>query len=155
MRADASEACVHQEGRQFVAKIAVPAANQKVMVACDGDIIIGYACILLNDDAVFGSLLDNLHVATSWQGTGTGTILIKSAARFIYETASEKKFYLWVLEQNFKARKFYEKLGGKNYETILMPNPDGITSSPTCRYVWMNIDELAELSASLLCAAVT
>lgn len=86
--------------------MSVTATNQKVMVACNDNIIIGFTCIFYNDDSFFGSLPDNLHVVARWQGIGTGSILIKNAARFIYEMASEKKLYLWVSGQIFKALKF-------------------------------------------------
>lgn len=85
-----------ERSASWLKRMSVPATNQKVMVACNDDIIIGFTCIFFNDAPFFGSLPDNLHVVARWQGTGTRSILIKNAARFLYKMASEKKLYLWV-----------------------------------------------------------
>jgi len=33
--------------------------------------------------------------------------------------------YLWVLQENFKAREFYESMGGVSVETTIEHNPGG------------------------------
>jgi hypothetical protein len=45
------------------------------------------------------------------------------------------KFYLWVLELNTNARRFYESLGATNYETVDKKNLDDSVSK-ACRYTW-------------------
>jgi GNAT superfamily N-acetyltransferase len=95
----------------------------------------GFACIYINDDPVFGTLLDNLHVTSSIQKSGIGTMLMKEAARRSYQKDEHSKFYLWVLELNANARRFYENLGATNYETVDKTNLDSSVSK-ACRYTW-------------------
>ena len=44
-----------------------PAPNQRVSIAKEEDGIVGFACLFLDDDPIFGSLIDNLHVVASRQ----------------------------------------------------------------------------------------
>ena len=125
-------------------KLEHPANNQQVRVALDKNIIVGFACIFISDDPLYGTLLDNLHISSLNQGSGIGKLLIKYAARIAFETTHEPALYCWVFEQNFEARKFYERMGAINKEVILMKNPDGITSSMTCRYIWLDVKSLLE-----------
>ena len=116
-------------------RLSAPALNQQVIIAADEGNILGFACIYINDDPFFGTLLDNLHVTSSTQKTGIGSMLMKEAARRGYEKDGYSKFYLWVLELNANARRFYEKLGATHYETIDKTNLDGSVSK-ACRYTW-------------------
>jgi ribosomal protein S18 acetylase RimI-like enzyme len=116
-------------------RLTTPASNQYILLAEKDKLLCGFACIYLNDDAVFGTLLDNLHVSEKVQGLGIGKALMKMAAAKMDEFKPGDKFYLWVLEENHQARKFYEHLGGKNFETLFKEYPEG-TFTNTCRYVW-------------------
>ena len=116
-------------------RLSTPALNQQVIIASDEGNISGFACIYINYDHFFGTLLDNLHVISSIQRSGFGTMLMKEAAKRSYEKDEYSKFYLWVLELNTNARRFYEKLGATNYETIDKKNIDGSVSK-ACRYTW-------------------
>ena len=49
-----------------------PDNNQYVIVATHEDEIVGLACIYLNDDTTFGTLLDNLHVSSELKRSGVG-----------------------------------------------------------------------------------
>ncbi|MGE5108459.1 MAG: GNAT family N-acetyltransferase [Sphingobacteriales bacterium] len=112
-----------------------PAENQFISVATLDDTIAGFCCVYLNDDPVFGSLIDNLHVSASRLKSGIGKMLIKESAEYICNHANNKKMYLWVYESNWNARIAYEKLGGTNFETIEKINHSG-TISNTCRIIW-------------------
>jgi ribosomal protein S18 acetylase RimI-like enzyme len=116
-------------------RLSTPALNQQVIIASDEGNISGFACIYINDDPVFGTLLDNLHVTSAIQRSGIGTMLIKEAARRSYEKDAHSKFYLWVLQLNTNARRFYENLGATNHETVNKRNLDGSVSK-ACRYTW-------------------
>ncbi len=118
-----------------------PANNQQVIVAVSEEQIVGFACIFTNDDPRFGTLLDNLHVSAAKQKTGIGKLLIKEAALRSYTNDKDSKFYLWVLELNVNARRFYENLGAGNYETIEKINTDG-SKCNACRYTWGSAKEL-------------
>ena len=121
-------------------KLQHPPSNQKVRVALHNNRIVDFACCLIGDDPVDGTLLDNLHVGSEIRGSGIGKLLLNDAVSGWLENNHENKFYCWVLKQNFQARYFYEKMGAINKEVIPLENPDGITSSMTCRYVWLNVD---------------
>lgn len=118
-----------------------PTRNQHVIVAESAETICGFACAYANQDPIWGTLLDNLHVQAAQKGKGVGTALIKSAARWSYANHPESGFYLWVLAQNTSARTFYENLGGTNQELVTDENPGG-GFSDAFRYVWPDVTKL-------------
>lgn len=122
-------------------RLQFPTTNQQVTIATNNENMVGFSCILLDDDPDFGSLLDNLHVSITMQKSGIGKLLMKDCARTVYEKGSSNKMYLWVYESNTNARTFYERLEGKKFETIKTQNPDG-TRSPVCRYIWNDVSKL-------------
>ncbi len=121
-----------------------PAGNQRVIVATIDEQIMGFACIFLDDDPLFGTLLDNLHVSLQRQRTGVGKLLMWEGAHIIREEAAQQKMYLWVYESNTNARGMYERLGGQHFETVEKENEDG-TVARVCRYVWENVASLVKL----------
>jgi ribosomal protein S18 acetylase RimI-like enzyme len=125
-------------------RLSKPEQNQYVLLAEKECELCGFACIYSDDDTLFGTLLDNLHVSGKEQGLGIGTQLMKQVAKKINARQQTTNFYLWVLEENYPAREFYERLGGKNYETISMEDPDGGFSN-TCRYIWTNASDLIKI----------
>jgi GNAT superfamily N-acetyltransferase len=118
-----------------------PGENQVVTIADLDETIAGFCCVYLNDDPVFGSLIDNFHVAKNLQKSGIGKMLFREAAKNVYDKADTRKMYLWVFESNKKARIVYEHLGGTCFETIDKKNEDG-TASKTCRYIWDDVSKL-------------
>lgn len=54
-----------------------------------------------------------LYVDTFFQGQGIGSILIEDCVEHAKER-SIRQIYLWVLEKNYNARRFYEKYGFKS-----------------------------------------
>lgn len=54
-----------------------------------------------------------LYIDPFFQGQGIGDILVKDCIEHAKEQ-SIRKVYLWVLEKNYSARKFYEKHGFKS-----------------------------------------
>ncbi|GAB3039939.1 GNAT family N-acetyltransferase [Spirosoma pulveris] len=131
------------ENRQTVwyERLSQPVQNQQVIVAEEKGILLGFACVYVDDDAVWGTLLDNLHVLSHQKGKGIGTQLLKSAARWSYTQAPEAGLYLWVLTQNTSAQAFYQSLGGVNQEVKAHENPGGGISD-AYRYVWPDIKTL-------------
>lgn len=119
-----------------------PASNQQVFVAIDKGIIIGFACIFLDDDQTYGTLLDNLHVAADYQRSGIGKALMKQCAKEVIAKAVIQSLYLWVYDSNENAKKAYSKLGGNFAETVDKVNEDG-SKSPICRVNWQHIESLS------------
>jgi ribosomal protein S18 acetylase RimI-like enzyme len=105
------------------------------------NIIVGFSCIYLDDDSIYGTLLDNLHVSAGCQRSGIGRLLMKKSAKLILQRSNNRKMYLWVFEANQNARQVYERLGGKNVETVKKQNDDG-TEAKACRYFWEDVTPL-------------
>ena len=93
-----------------------PSPNQYIKVAKIGDELVGFACTFFDYDSEWGAMLDNLHVFTKWKKNGIGKALVKDAIEATLKNNPNSKLYLWVLEDNKSAIKFYDKLGGQNVE---------------------------------------
>ena len=106
-----------------------------VIVADAGTRLAGFACVFPEEDAVFGSFLDNLHVSPQLTGKGIGRQLLSEAAARLDANSSRAGLYLWVLEQNNGARKFYERAGGVLAGSIVHSMQDG-QSVVALRYCW-------------------
>jgi hypothetical protein len=138
-----SDAFLDNEVEQFLfdgwhKKLGVQNSNQHVTIAILDKNIVGFACLLLDDDSVFGSLLDNLHVSIKMRNTGVGKLLMKNCAKIICDKGGSNKMYLWVFALNKNARLVYEHLGGTRFETTETENADG-TTAQACRYIWDNV----------------
>jgi ribosomal protein S18 acetylase RimI-like enzyme len=122
-------------------RLSSPSKNQIVTIATLDNIFAGFCCLYFDDDPIFGSLIDNLHVSSNLQRSGIGKTLVKDCARKVYDKAENKKMYLWVYQSNKNAQIAYERLGGTNFETIEKENPDA-TTAITCRIIWDDITSL-------------
>ena len=77
-----------------------------VLVAEEGEII-GFVAVWCRPDP----FIDNLHVLPDWRSKGVGKKLMTAAAEQLVQL-SHSTAYLWVLEENDRAVKLYEELGG-------------------------------------------
>jgi ribosomal protein S18 acetylase RimI-like enzyme len=96
-----------------------------VLVATNCGEMAGFACVFPEKDAVWGSYLDNLHVAPELTGNGIGRNLLSEVVRHLNLNGSRGGLYLWVVEQNHRARRFYEKAGGSIVGSEVHIMPDG------------------------------
>lgn len=112
-----------------------PLPNQLTIVAYIGDRLVGFCCALIEEDAVFGTLIDNLHVAPDQQGQGLGRKLLAEVHRHLSDRSASKRVYLWVYEQNHRARQAYQGLGGHTHETVEKEDFDG-DMKRICRITW-------------------
>lgn len=113
-------------------------ASQQVTVATNHDTIVGFSCLFIDYDPLYGTLLDNLHVLHEFQNKGIGKLLMKNCAGMILEKAKDPKMYLWCYEANENARKVYEHLGGNCLHIVRKSNVDE-TEANACRYVWQDV----------------
>lgn len=111
-----------------------PSDQCTIVAECDG-VIVGFVHVILDDDPTWGALLDNLHVARELQGQGVGTRLMAEAANALVERRPSVGMYLWVLEQNEAAQRFYEARGGECVDREVSEPPGG-GSVVGLRYVW-------------------
>lgn len=120
-------------------------SNQFVVVAETTGGVTGFACIYGGEDATWGSFLDNLHVAPDQKRQGVGTVLMADVAAWSLRSWPAKGMYLWVLESNTSAMRFYEKLGGSRVGEGVWTSPDG-GEYRKLRYAWDRLDGLAAAS---------
>lgn len=130
---------------QWGARLSAPPENQLVIVAEDDDGPAGFACAYGRDDERWGTLLDNLHVRRERQRHGTGARLLAEVAAWTLEHYPDAGLYLWVVEQNRDAQRFYRKLGAEDRGGDVWMPPGG-GSTPTRRYVWTNGESLGALA---------
>ena len=116
-------------------RLSTPPANQFLVVAEEDRRLAAFLCAYGADDSRWGTLLDNLHVHSEWQGRGLGRSLMARAADWCVAKYPESGLYLLVLEQNSRARAFYEQLGATDVggETWV---PPGFLDAPSRRYAW-------------------
>jgi GNAT superfamily N-acetyltransferase len=112
-----------------------PRPNQYVIVACDGSTLLGFACALLNEDALWGSLLDNIHVDQRSHRRGVGTMLLHAVARHCNKESTHAGLYLWVVQSNVGAQEFYYSHGARNADDDVWDAPGG-TRVPRFRFAW-------------------
>jgi GNAT superfamily N-acetyltransferase len=94
-------------------------------LAVDGANLVGFVCVYGAHDPQWGSLVDNLHVAQVSKRSGIGSSLMRQAGTWLARLYTELGVYLWVLEVNSPARRFYERLGGQNAGISIMETHGG------------------------------
>jgi GNAT superfamily N-acetyltransferase len=114
--------------------------SRRTILAEDGRVV-GFANTVFEDSPTWGALLDNLHVARSYQRRGIGARLVALTAEAVLERPRRSGLYVWVLEQNREAQSFYEACGARRVGRDLVAPPGGIasrlTGSPAkLRYAW-------------------
>jgi GNAT superfamily N-acetyltransferase len=98
-----------------------------------GDLI-GFAYVLPGNDPTWGTLVDNLHVHPDHKGGGLGRRLLQAVAKQLGPDPTQPLF-LWVLDANEPAKRFYARLGAEFAEQSMAP-PFGGVSLPEWRCVW-------------------
>jgi ribosomal protein S18 acetylase RimI-like enzyme len=123
-----------------------PQPNHYTVVAETRDDVVGFAHTILDADETWGALLDNLHVTTRLHRCGIGTHLMVMTADYLLAIGTPRLF-LWVLEQNTAAQRFYASRGGANVERAAVSPPGGnrdrLAGTPMkLRFAWTDISDL-------------
>jgi GNAT superfamily N-acetyltransferase len=116
-----------------------PPGNQFVQLAIDDGTPVGFICAYGAHDPRWGSFVDNLHVADASKRQGIGSSLMRQAGAWLGPLYSDLGVYLWVLEANSPARRFYERLGGRNAGVSIMETHGGAMVR-SCRYTWLRAE---------------
>jgi GNAT superfamily N-acetyltransferase len=125
-------------------RLTSPEKNQFVLLAEQGELPQGFVCVLGKADEQWGALLDNLHVHPEMKGQGLGTELMHKAGTWIKENFPQSGLHLWVFEANYRARRFYERLGAiKEHREVGEVTGGG--TAPVFRYVWASVEPLLKL----------
>lgn len=115
--------------------------EQHVVVAEQDNEIIAFACAYAGSDELWGTLLDNLHVARPFQGQGIGTRLMGWIGSRCAEISPSQGLFLWVLQSNVPAQRFYERLGAHKVGSDIWCPPGG-GQVPRWRYAWRSVQPL-------------
>jgi len=115
-----------------------------VFLAKDRGALLGFACVLLDEDPVWGARLDNIHVRPAYRCRGTGRLLFKWAAKWVSTCEPEWPKHLFVFEANHPARRFYEALDGRVVEQYAQRTPAGVVV-PSLRFLWKKPATIADL----------
>ena len=84
-----------------------------VLTARDrGGAVLGFACVLPDEEPAAGVLLDNLHVQGARQGQGLGRQLLQAAREWAAGQEPASPLVLYVFERNTNAVAFYDRMGG-------------------------------------------
>ena len=121
--------------KEWTNRLQHPSDDQYVLLAEEDGNMLGFICAYFNENAQFGTLLDNLHVSLNTQGKGVGTKLMAALAEEILKRKSANGFYLWVIDTNIAAIAYYHNTGGLPVETVECTD---IGDKPffKIRYVW-------------------
>ena len=120
--------------------------GQFVVVAEVANEIVGFVCAYAAADAQWGTLLDNIHVAPGLQGRKIGTRLLGATAQWCASTTAVSGLFLWVLQHNPHAHRFYEALGALRAGADTWTPPGG-GALARYRYAWSDVERLSrELS---------
>ena len=107
-----------------------------VLKALDAEsTLLGFVCVLLDEEPAWGARLDNLHVNPQLKGTGIGYALFQAAREWTAQMMPDAPMHLWCVERNLVARRFYDRQGGRVAETATRPIAQGL-SLPELRYLW-------------------
>ncbi|WP_157256037.1 GNAT family N-acetyltransferase [Pelomonas sp. Root1217] len=100
----------------------------------DSGRMIGFAYVLPGHDPVCGTLVDNLHVHPELKGGGIGRLLLRAVIAEL-GPARTQPLYLWVLDQNEPAKRFYSRMGAEFIDPGMTP-PFGGVCLPEWRCIW-------------------
>jgi GNAT superfamily N-acetyltransferase len=130
------------------ARLAALSNTETILAEQDGRLV-GFVHVVFDNDPVWGSLVDNLHVVHDQHRAGIGTQLLSRAARAVSERTAGVAMYLWVLQQNVAARQFYRASGATCVETAAVAPPGGdparLNGSPRgLRMAWSDIAGLTK-----------
>jgi ribosomal protein S18 acetylase RimI-like enzyme len=106
-------------------RMAQPREDQCTIVAETDGVLVGFIHTVLDGDPIWGALIDNLHVTVRCKRRGVGSTLLRAAGGLIAEQRPLAGMYLWVLEQNESAQRFYTAKGGGCVERALVTPPGG------------------------------
>lgn len=127
--------------RVWVGRLTTPKLKQRVVLAEISDQLAGFACAFGSEDPDLGTLLDNLHVRDDFQHQGIGAELMMQIALWCEAEFAGEGLFLWVLEANLQARRFYEHLGANKAGADVWQSPDG-GAIPSLCYAWSSLAPL-------------
>ena len=130
--------------REFDYLAAATVDEALAALAESGGELMGFAHTIIDEDATYGPLLDNLHVRRTGHRSGIGRQLMAETAERL-TALGRSTLYLWVLEDNDGARAFYRALGGEECGRGSVadgPSNPALPVVPSLRICWPELDRL-------------
>ena len=122
--------------RHWRARMRAPDPDRRLVLKAVADrALVGFACVLLDEEPEAGALLDNLHVKPARKGGGIGWRLLQQSREWVGAVAPGERVHLWVIEGNLAARRFYDRQGGTIAERETIETLPGIYVK-ALRYTW-------------------
>ena len=135
---------VSPEGQAEDWKLILADPDQVVLIAECGNTPVGYAWAHRDEDETieWDSELISLHLLPEYKRQGIGRSLFSAVVTILKDQGCNSVF-LWVLEDNHPARKFYEALGGE----LSAKQPIELSDSKLTEvaYGWKDISRLEYL----------
>lgn len=94
--------------------------NRIYTIAAVGDEILGFAWNEMTDGETADCEIVALYVRFAKRKSGIGRVLFENSVA-TFRAAGRKRMIVWCLRENDEARQFYEKMGGKRYQTGMHP----------------------------------
>ena len=116
------------------------------LVAEENGQLTGFAYVCVDADAVFGHLLDNLHVHPDHHGVGLGRSLLAGVAAELQARGLGGGVYLWVYASNAAAQRFYMKCQATRHEQVTRATVEG-RHTLAYRYAWSSVGALHDGAA--------
>lgn len=138
---------VENRFRVWAERLSEPHPQARTILAERKGELMGFAHTILDEDPIFGALIDNLHVAHGLKRRGIGTQLLAFTGQAVLDWSTSSGLYLWVLQQNADAQAFYANRGGTSVGRRDVPPPGGdpaqLNGRPVClRYAWAHPSKL-------------
>jgi len=130
---------VDERASLWQSRLSSPDADRRYVLLAEAEgILVGFVCVLFDEEPLWGACVDNLHVLPKLKRHGLGRQLFSRAAHWVMSTEPGWPIHLWVFEANYGARRFYEALSGEVVEYHLKQLPGG-AKIPSLRYVWRDL----------------
>lgn len=116
-------------------------ADRLMMCAETPAQLVGFICVHAAADRDWGSRIESVHVAPGCKRRGVGLALMGQAGEWLQRGYPRLGVYVWVVERNSPALRFYERLGAHAAGRGDRCDASG-GSAPNCRYAWRSPAEL-------------
>jgi ribosomal protein S18 acetylase RimI-like enzyme len=132
---------VDERQQTWAERLAVRGEQRLTWLLVEDEAPVAFLSLVLDEDPVHGHLIDNLHVRPHLKSRGHGRRLLAEGARAAARHDSARPLHLLVLDGNWPAARFYERLGAGHVETLEDDHLSG-TRVRSHRYRWADAGAL-------------
>jgi len=118
--------------------------NFVLLLERDG-VLLGFVSVVRHADPNNDAEIENIHIRPGLRSGGMGRRLLGAAIQRLRNEGASSLF-LWVFDDNTRAFKFYNMIGGQTDETGFDEFADG--HMPHTRFSWCDLAELSDACQS-------